>query len=157
MSDQVGNHELDELDLKIIELLRVNGRASNRKMAEALGIAPSTVGARVRRMERTGALRIVALADFAVQEFDSMFIVGVDVEGRDPEDVAQELAVLDEVFSVHLMSGAHDIEMTLVLHSNPQLQSFLRDRISTIRGIHRLHAAVTVDVLHYHFDTLLSS
>lgn len=154
MNDRNHRDRLDELDWRIIAVLRSDGRASNREIAAKMKVSAATVSARIRRMEKMKALRIVALSDFAVEGFDTMIAVGVDVAGRSTEAVARDLAALDEVFGVHLVSGRHDIEMSLVLRGTGDLPALVRDKISRIPGISRLHAGVTLDVLKYEFDTL---
>src|ERR1700754_1183766 len=44
--------ELDRLDLKILRFLQEDGRLSNLKLAEAVGLSPTAVLARVQRLTR---------------------------------------------------------------------------------------------------------
>lgn len=44
--------ELDRLDLKILKLLQEDGRMSNLKLADAVGLSPTAVLARVQRLTR---------------------------------------------------------------------------------------------------------
>jgi Lrp/AsnC family leucine-responsive transcriptional regulator len=45
---------LDRLDLKILRLLQTDGRIANLKLAEAVGLSPTAVLARVQRLTRDG-------------------------------------------------------------------------------------------------------
>jgi Lrp/AsnC family leucine-responsive transcriptional regulator len=45
---------LDRLDLKILKLLQQDGRIANLKLAEAVGLSPTAVLARVQRLTRDG-------------------------------------------------------------------------------------------------------
>jgi Lrp/AsnC family leucine-responsive transcriptional regulator len=45
---------LDRLDLKILKLLQTDGRIANLKLAEAVGLSPTAVLARVQRLTRDG-------------------------------------------------------------------------------------------------------
>ncbi|MHC1627217.1 MAG: Lrp/AsnC family transcriptional regulator [Candidatus Nezhaarchaeales archaeon] len=49
--------ELDDMDLKIIEMLRNDGRASYKELAEKLGVGVATVYKRVKRLERLGVIK----------------------------------------------------------------------------------------------------
>jgi len=49
--------ELDRTDYEIISLLRNNARLSNKALAAAVGLAPSTCLLRVRRLLRDGVLK----------------------------------------------------------------------------------------------------
>ena len=46
--------DLDRLDLKILQLLQVDGRLSNLKLAEAVALSPTAVLARTQRLQRDG-------------------------------------------------------------------------------------------------------
>jgi Lrp/AsnC family leucine-responsive transcriptional regulator len=46
--------ELDRIDLKILQALQQDGRLSNLKLAESVGLSPTAVLARVQRLTREG-------------------------------------------------------------------------------------------------------
>ena len=110
------SYELDELDHKIIASLKADGRATNQKIARTLKIAPATVSARIRRLEELNAMRVVAVTDFSALGYNVLLAVGIEVQGRPAQDVAEELAKLPEVFAVHLVTGARDIEILVDHH-----------------------------------------
>ena len=150
--DTVDSYELDELDRKIIAALKADGRATNQNIARSLKIAPATVIARIRRLEELNAMRVVAVTDFAALGLNVLLAVGIEVQGRAAEDVADELATLPEVFAVHLVTGARDIEILVALHDFDELQPFLLRDIARVRGIGSLTAGIAVDVVKFEFD-----
>jgi Lrp/AsnC family transcriptional regulator, leucine-responsive regulatory protein len=145
-------YELDEVDRHIIAALKADGRATNQKIARSLHISPATVGARIRRLENMNAMRVVAVTDFAALGYKVLLAVGIEVQGRAAEEVARELAALEEVFSVHMVTGARDIEILVVLHDLEELETFLLQDIAKIRGIRTLAAGIAADVIKYDFD-----
>ncbi len=48
---------MDNIDRKIIQVLRSDGRISNADLAEAVGLSPSACHRRVRLLEGAGAIR----------------------------------------------------------------------------------------------------
>ena len=74
---------------------------SYRAIARELDIAENTVRARVRRMEESDTMRVVAVTDIEAAGYGMLLAIGVQVEGRSPEKVARELADIPEVFSVN--------------------------------------------------------
>jgi Lrp/AsnC family leucine-responsive transcriptional regulator len=145
-------YELDDIDRHIIAALKVDGRATNQKIARSLKISPATVGARIRRLENVNAMRVVAVTDFAALGYQVLLAVGIEVQGRPAEEVAQELAALEEVFAVHVVTGARDIEILVALHDLKELESFLLRDVAKIRGIGSLSAGIAADVIKYDFD-----
>ena len=145
-------YELDDIDRHIIAALKADGRATNQKMARSLRISPATVGARIRRLENINAIRVVAVTDFAALGYKVVLAVGIEVQGRAAEEVAKELAALEEVFAVHLVTGARDIEILVALHDLEELETFLLRDVAKIRGIRTLAAGIAADVIKYDFD-----
>ena len=47
---------LDRIDYKIVRLLRNNARLSNKELAKAVGLAPSTCLVRTRMLQQNGVL-----------------------------------------------------------------------------------------------------
>jgi len=146
------DYELDEVDRHIIAALQADGRATNQRIARSLKISPATVGARIRRLENVNAMRVVAVTDFAALGYQVLLAVGIEVQGRAAEEVAQELAALEEVFAVHLVTGARDIEILVALHDLEELKVFLLQDVAKIRGIRALSAGIAADVIKYDFD-----
>ena len=146
------DYELDEVDRHIIAALQLDGRATNQKIARSLKISPATVGARIRRLENVNAMRVVAVTDFAALGYQVLLAVGIEVQGRAAEEVAEELAALEEVFAVHLVTGARDIEILVALHDLEELKVFLLQDVAKIRGIRALSAGIAADVIKYDFD-----
>ena len=145
-------HTFDETDRKILEILKVNGRATNQKIARMLKISPATVSARIRQMEETKAMRIVAATDFAAFGYNILLAIGVEVQGRSAEDVANDLALLPQVVSINLVTGSKDIEILVVAHEFADLSDFLLTRVAAIKGVRNLSPAIAVDIVKYDFD-----
>lgn len=51
-----GTWVLDETDLRILDILRLNARATNKTIADRVGLSASACHDRVRRLERTGVI-----------------------------------------------------------------------------------------------------
>ncbi len=139
--------DLDETDQAIIGLLRQDGRMPYRAIARALDVAENTVRARVRRMEESDTMRVVAVTDIEAAGYSMLLAIGVQVEGRPPEQVARELATVAEVFSVSVVVGAQDIEILVVAQDQAALNELIRDKLGAIPGVRRLTPALALDVL----------
>ena len=53
---------MDQLDAEIVRLLQADARQSNRELARALGVAPSTCLERVRSLTRRGVIEATQAA-----------------------------------------------------------------------------------------------
>jgi len=146
------NFEFNELDKSIIKILKVDGRTSNQKIADQLGVTTSMVATRIKRMEQAKAMKIVAVSDFSAFDYNILLPIGVDVKGRRANDVADDIAKLDEVASVQLVSGKHDIEILVTLATMEQMPDFLLTKLSQVKGVRSLNPSFAVDIIKYDFD-----
>ena len=144
--------QLDAVDLKIIEHLRLQGRASNQQIAEGLGLTATTVSSRIKRMEEANQLRVVAVSDFSAHGFNFLMRVMVEVDGRPASQVAHELAEIPEVFATHLVTGRYDIDMLVALHGLEDLSELLLEKFSKVSGIRTMVPSIVVDIVKYQFD-----
>lgn len=152
MSGAAQEYELDDIDRRIIAALKTDGRATNQRIARSLRISPATVGARIRRLENMNAMRVVAVTDFAALGYKVLLAIGIEVQGRPAQDVAQELAALPQVFAAHLVTGARAVEILVALHDVDELEAFLLRDMAKIRGIRTLAAGIAADVIKYDFE-----
>jgi len=145
---------LDAIDTKIIEILRSNGRATNQEIAKKLSISAPTVSARIRRLEESKALRVVAVTDFSAHGFNVLVAVGVKVSGRSPIDVGEELAKLREVLSIQTTTGPNDLEMLVGVRDLDELDVFLTKHAVAVPGVYALESGIAADILKYEFNVV---
>lgn len=129
--------EPDELDWKIIELLREES-VSNSAVAETLGVSEGTVRARLRKLKEAGVLQVRALINPDVLANKQLVLVGMTVaEARLLEAKAREVASLPGVLSVSIASGRYDLIAEVMTDSNKGLVSFLTGPLAGVEGIRR--------------------
>jgi DNA-binding Lrp family transcriptional regulator len=139
--------ELDAEDQAIIDLLRQDGRLPYRSIARELDLTEANVRARVRRLEESNTMRVVAVTDIEAAGFGMLLAIGVQVENRSPEAVAHDLAAIPEVFSVNVVVGAQDIEILVVAQDQSGLDQLVHGRLALLPGVRRLTPALALDVL----------
>lgn len=142
----------DAVDSEIVEILRSNGRATNQEIAERMSVTAATVSARLRRMEDSKAMRVVAVADFTAHDYKILIAVGIRVMGRNAADVARDLSKLPEVFSINRMCGPLDLELLVTLHEFDEISVFLADHVAKIAGVSELHSGIAADIVKFEFN-----
>lgn len=145
---------LDELDTRLIELLRENGRATNQELAGRLSVTPATVSARLRRLEEGRVMRVVAVTDFSAHNYNVLIALGVKVRGREVNAVARDLAALPEVLSVNIMSGNYEIELLVALHDFNEINLVLSEHIAGIEGVSELSPGIAADIVKFEFNVV---
>ena len=137
---------MDELDSKIIALLQEDGRASNAGIARRVGVSEGTVRRRLKRLVQEEYISVVALLDPGRMGYASEALVGVQVDPDKVDQVADDLARLDEISWVSITTGAFDIFAWATLHSAESLGIFLRTKVGTIPGVRRTETFVNLAV-----------
>ena len=79
------------------------------QIARDLGCSDPTVRRRLRRLIQDGILRVSALRDPGKIGYASEALIGVRVDPAKIDEVAEDLARLDEVNWVTITTGTYDI------------------------------------------------
>ena len=136
---------MDELDTKIIDILQQDGRASNAGMARLVGVSEGTVRRRLKRLVEQDYIEIVALPDPGKLGYDSQALVGVQVDPDKVDQVANDLADLDEISWVAITTGSFDVFAWATVQSAEELGLFLRTKVGVISGVRRTETFVNLD------------
>lgn len=139
--------DLDATDERIVDLLRGDGRMPYRAIARELDLTEATVRARVRRLEDSNVMRVVAVTDFEAAGYEFMLAVGVQVDDRSPLEVARELAKFDEVFSINVVIGTYDLELLVVAEDQAALSTLIYEKLAHLPGVRRVVPSLAVNVL----------
>jgi len=126
---------MDEIDQQLLMLLAENARAPVAVLARRLGLARSTVQARLDRLEESGAIAGYALKLGAAARGDRIrATVLLTLEPRATPAVLSRLKAIPEVEVAHSASGRFDMVLTLAAPSTAALDAAL-DRIGAIEGL----------------------
>jgi len=100
---------LDRLDQGILQELNVDARRSHRTIALRLGVSPTTVIARVQRMEREGVIRgYVPWLDDESLGFDLTATIGIRISKGKLREVEERLAKDPRAYAIYDVTGDFD-------------------------------------------------
>lgn len=130
---------LDQKDRQIIRALQQNGRMTNQDLAEAVNLSPSPCLRRLRNLETSGAIRGFSVdADAAAYGLPLTVFVRIRLERHNAEDVQhfeRRILSIDEVLECHVLTGATDYQLRVVVSDLEAYEDFIRNRIHPIGGI----------------------
>lgn len=147
---------IDELDERIIEELRHDGRRSHAELARRLGVAESTVRNRVQRLLGDGYMQVVALTNLNRLGYSIEVLINIQVMAGRLMDVAEALAQMEEVRYLGLTTGTYDILASASFHSTEELYRFVTERLNLTPGIWRTQTSQVLKVWKRNFDWSLS-
>jgi len=107
--------ELDDADRQLIALLTASGRMSTRALAAEVDLTEPTVAARLRKLADLRILGVTATLDWAAAGYRWDAWLQVSVHGRSVKEVGAQLARVESVDRVHVVFGAYDLLVHLLL------------------------------------------
>ena len=126
--------QTDETDAALMALLAENARLPVATLARRLGLARTTVQARIDRLEATGAIAGYTLRRGAPARPPLRATALLSVEPRAGAGVLARLKTLPQVARVHTASGRFDMIVELAAATTEALDDTL-DRIGETRGV----------------------
>lgn len=126
--------QTDETDLALLALLGENARLPVATLARKLGLARTTVQARLDRLESTGTIAGYSLRLGHAARPPLRATVLVSIEPRSAPAVLSRLKSLSEVRRVHTTSGRFDLIVSLEANTTEALDETL-DRIGEAKGV----------------------
>ncbi|MEM4735892.1 MAG: Lrp/AsnC family transcriptional regulator [Candidatus Thorarchaeota archaeon] len=131
--------DVDILDVRILSLLQIDGRASFNAIADKLGISVATVSARVRKLQESGVLKgfsaIVSCEGLGFTE-NLWLMVYLDPES-DATEVGNRIAGLRGVKCVYSVFGEFDLLAHLCCATSEDIDNAL-SAIGRIEGVRRV-------------------
>jgi DNA-binding Lrp family transcriptional regulator len=126
--------ELDEIDAAILRELQSDARRTNRDVAAAVGVSPTTALDRTRAMRDRGVIRGASLdVDLAAigRAVQAMIAVRIRPPSRRNIEGFRNWAIgLDEVLGVFVTSGNEDFLLHVAVADNDALYAFVIDRLT---------------------------
>lgn len=129
-----GSSPLDDVSKAIIEQLQQDGRRSYAAIGKVVGLSEAAVRQRVQRLIEAGVMQVVAVTDPLELGFDRQAMIGVRISGA-LEEIADELAALDEVDYVVITAGSFDLLVEAVCESDDHLLELISQKIRTVPGV----------------------
>jgi len=134
-----GAYDLDEIDRKILRLLRENGQLTTQEISAQVGLSATPCWSRVKRLEEAGVIAgYVALLNPERIGRPLSVIVEVNLEQHDDDKIeafSRHLSQLPEVTDAYLTTGEYDYVIIAAVEDTEDYEAFLRKRLLKFPGI----------------------
>lgn len=125
--------ELDRIDLRLLDRLQREARASNAELSEIAHLSPPQCYRRVKRLEDAGIIeRYVALLNPVRVGLGVTAFVSVTLSGgrrQDLEKFKEIVAGVPEILECHVVTGEADYLLKVVAADLPAFSRFLLERL----------------------------
>jgi len=140
---------LDSIDRQIVTLLQENARTSQADIARAVGLAPSAVLERIRKLEARGVVReYVAVLDPRALDQRLLAFVAVRTTDRPGEArVSDMLKGIPEVLEAHQVAGDDCLLLKIRARDPEHLSRILREQIGSVDGVRSTRTTIVLETL----------
>lgn len=126
---------LDDTDRQILAALQADGREAFSQIADRLGVSPGMIRQRYSRLVELGFLKVVAITNPIQQGLKTMAMIGIRTDGNRMLQVAAQVARLDEVVYLVVVSGRFDILTEVFCRDHEELLRFITEKLYRIEGV----------------------
>ncbi|AMY12932.1 Leucine-responsive regulatory protein [Luteitalea pratensis] len=141
---------LDTIELRLLGMLQDYARVSQADMARTVGLAPSAVLERLRKLEARGVIRgFAAVLDPRAVDLGQLAFVAVRVSGsgEQEENAGARLAAVPEVLEVHHVAGEDCYLLKVRTRDAQHLGALLRQRLGRIPGVVSTRTTVVLETV----------
>jgi|SRR5258706_16466263 Lrp/AsnC family leucine-responsive transcriptional regulator len=139
---------MDEIDRQILDILQRDGKVSQARIAEAVGLTTPSVNERIKKLETRGFIRrFTALLDARL--LGMALVAHVDVMLEHPRferPFLDEIENLVDVQECYALSGDYTYRLKLRARDVEHLEALLREKVQTLRGVVRTRVELSLSV-----------
>ncbi|WP_250003187.1 Lrp/AsnC family transcriptional regulator [Actinoplanes sp. M2I2] len=126
--------DLDELDTAILRELQSDARKTNREVAAAVGVSPTTALDRTRALRKRGVIR-GALLDLDLKAIGRPVQALIAIRIRPPsrrniEAFREWVSTLPDTLGLYVTTGTDDFIVHVAVPDNDSLYEFVIDRLT---------------------------
>jgi len=147
-SDSNGFHDTDR---RILEILQKQGRIPNVQLAAEVGLSPSAVLERVRKLEERGVIeRYVTLLDNRRVGLGTVAFVGVTLHHHQTDAIESFRRFVrdsDKVLECYHVAGAEDYVLKVCARDIDDYERFLLSSLTKTRGVDKVTTMFVLSTL----------
>ncbi len=141
------NFEIDNVDLKILEILMKNAKKPYTEVAKQAFVSGGTVHVRMKKLEDAGIVTGTTLEIDPVKlGYDITAFIGIFLAKSELyDDVIRQLKEIPEIINVHYTTGNYSMFARIHCKDTQHLKDLLHDKIQKVDGIVRTDTMISLE------------
>lgn len=140
-------HSLDELDFAILRHLERDGRRSYSDIADDLGVAVSTVSARVTKLIEGDVVSILAHVNPHRVGLEAPAILSIAIEPQNYDQVVNTILGYPEVTFASMTTGKYNLVVDVFCRDSQHLAELITRRLNTLAGVRDVNVTYHLRIL----------
>lgn len=147
MEKPAKNYEVDNVDLKILDILRDDAKKPFTEVARKVHVSQGTVHVRMNKMEEAGIVeKTTVKINYAKLGFDITAFIGIFLEKSALYDkVVAKLKEIPEITSIHYTTGNYSMFVKIHCRDTNHLKEVLHDKMQQVDGIERTETMISLE------------
>ena len=133
---------VDEVDLKILELLKENSRSTYVEIGKTLGLSEGTVRNRVQALTESGVIKKFTLEVSLSVGVRALIMISVDPQ-KPTLEISDKVLKLPGVEKIYEVTGEYDV-VTVVSSSSIEGLNQTVEAIRVIEGVERTNTIIVL-------------
>ena len=137
---------IDAISLKILKILQEKARIPNVEVARRVGMAPSAVLERIRKLEKQGYIDgyEVRLNPQRFRRGMVGFIHLATDSGADEPHLVAKLSAIEDIQEIHFIAGEDGYLIKVRVAGAEELDRLVREKIRSIAGVRATRTSVAL-------------
>lgn len=133
----MGNHQIDRLDKKILQLISKDARVPFLEVARECNVSGAAIHQRIQKLKNSG---VVKGSEFIIDTYrigyQTCAYIGVNLSDNDKFlSVVEKLKEIPEVVECHYATGKYSMFIKIYAKDNRHLLQILLERVGKIDGV----------------------
>jgi len=141
------NYEIDNTDLKILEILNQDAKKPYTEVAKKVYVSQGTVHVRMNKMEEAGIVERTTLRlNYSKLGYDITAFIGIYLQKSALyEKVLNELMKIQEITNIHYTTGNYSMFVKIHCRDTNHLKEVLHDKMQQVEGIERTETMISLE------------
>jgi len=137
---------MDKTDLEILKILQKKARIPNVEVARTIGMAPSAILERIKKLEARGVIQGYEVR-LNPEMFHCAMTAFIDIQVFSPaliQDTGKRLSAIEQIQEVHYLAGGDTLMAKVKTSGNKELESVIRERIAPIDAVKATRTSIAL-------------
>ncbi|MGO1043225.1 Lrp/AsnC family transcriptional regulator [Clostridioides difficile] len=147
---------IDEIDLKIINSLKKNSRASISEISRQVNLSIPAVSERIKKIEQSNIIQKYTIQinrEKTKYKLLAFIFINTDLS-KSIEEFKKTMLEYDTVLECHHISGEYDYLIKVLAEDTNELEKFISITLKKIRGIQKANTTIVLSTIKEEINTI---
>lgn len=140
---------MDTIDLKILDVLKENGRASASEISKKVNLSIPAVAERIRKMQEANIIEKYTIkVNREKTNYKLLAFIFVDIDKTENAESFKKLITRNNnVLECHHVAGEYDYLLKVLVEDTKSLEAFISNKLKKIKGVLKSNTIICLSSL----------